>query len=169
MLFIAFALALIGIWLLLRASQGRSRVGLPPGKVIYTDTGGWSPVPEPLYDPGLSLTGKPDYLVRKGGNIIPVEVKSGRAREEPYPEHVYQLAAYCALVQRVYGTRPTHGIIHYPNRTFAVDYTPALEASLRDLLDEMHRQERLSEVGRSHESHARCRRCGYRTICDQKL
>jgi len=123
----------------------------------------------PLYNDLLGLTGKPDYLVQEKGQIIPVEVKSGRAPESPYDSHIYQLAAYCLLVEKSYGKRPPYGIIHYENRDFAVDYTPELESSLLDLLAEMRRDEMKREVERSHEQAARCARCGFKSACDQSL
>jgi CRISPR-associated exonuclease Cas4 len=138
--------------------------------VIYTDTRAWgAPLDKPLYDSKLGLTGKPDYLVEQKGQIIPVEVKSGRAPESPYDSHIYQLAAYCLLVDKIYGKRPPYGIIHYPSRSFAVDYTPALESSLLDLLAEMRRDDPRAEVDCSHDDPARCRRCGFRHVCEQKL
>ena len=87
----------------------------------------------------------------------------------PYDAHIFQLAAYCLLVQRHYGKRPAYGILHYPNRTFAIDYTARLEEQLLRLLEEMHAQERRKDLPRSHDSPARCSRCGYRLICDQRL
>ena len=169
MLILITLLVAIAMWLLFRSGQNRKSAGLPGGRVIYTDTRGWGPVEKPLFDPVIGLTGKPDYLVSQAEKIIPVEVKSSRVREAPYDEHIFQLAAYCLLVERVYGTRPPYGILHYPNRTYAVDYTPALELALLDLLAEMRRQDRRASVDRSHEAPARCRGCGYRTICDQRL
>lgn len=160
------ALAILLFW---RSGRSRRAAGLPAGRVIYSDTRDWGELEEPLYDPVLALTGRPDYLVRRRGKVIPVEVKSSRVREGPYDEHVHQLAAYCLLVQRVYETRPPYGVIHYPNRTFAVDFTPELEGSLLDLLAEMRKAEREGEQGRSHESPARCLKCGYRESCEQRL
>jgi CRISPR-associated exonuclease Cas4 len=59
--------------------------------------------------------------------------------------------------------------LHYQNRTFAIDFTPALEASLLDILSDMRAQERLKDVSRSHNEPARCRGCGYRNTCDQAM
>jgi CRISPR-associated exonuclease Cas4 len=161
-----FLLALIFFW---QSGRQRQEAGLPGGRVIYTDTRNWGKLERPLYDQSLGLTGKPDYLVQQNGQIIPVEVKSGRAPEAPYDSHIYQLAAYCLLVEKSYGKRPPYGIIHYENRDFAVDYTPQLEFSLLDLLAEMRRDEMKREVGRSHEQAARCARCGFKNSCDQSL
>ncbi len=161
-----FFLALIFFW---QSGRQQKEAGLPGGRVIYTDTRGWGKLERPLYNDLLGLTGKPDYLVQEKGQIIPVEVKSGRAPESPYDSHIYQLAAYCLLVEKSYGKRPPYGIIHYENRDFAVDYTPELESSLLDLLAEMRRDEMKREVERSHEQAARCARCGFKSACDQSV
>lgn len=169
MLYLALFLLLLAFLFFRQSSRQRQAAGLPGGRVIYTDTRGWGRLERPLYDQALGLTGKPDYLIRQSGQIIPVEVKSGRAPDAPYDSHIYQLAAYCLLVERTYGRRPPYGILHYPNRDFAIDYTPQLEAALLDVLADMHRDESRAEVDRSHEQAARCARCGFRNVCDQSL
>ncbi len=160
---------LIAIFLFWQSSRQRKRSGLPGGRVIYSDMNEWGRVQKPLYDASMRLTGKPDYLVERRGKIIPVEVKSGRTPEAPYDSHIYQLASYCYLVHKTMGKRPPYGIIHYSHRDFAVDYTPALESAFLDILAEMRRDERRKNVTCSHSSPARCRGCGYRKICDQRL
>jgi CRISPR-associated exonuclease Cas4 len=166
-----FALVLIVIALILFLVSRRQQrcSGLPSLKVVYTDTKMWNRVEKPLYDPVLGLTGKPDYLVMEKDLIIPLEVKSGFAPAIPYDSHILQLVAYCMLVWSMYKKRPTHGFIHYANRTFAVDFTPQLEEEFRDLVSEIHHCDRSQNPSRSHESPERCRSCGYRDICDQKL
>jgi len=62
-----------------QSGRQRKAAGLPGGRVIYTDTHGWGEVEKPLFYQALGLTGKPDYLIQQHGQIIPVEVKSGRA------------------------------------------------------------------------------------------
>lgn len=157
-----------------RSRSLRRTAGLPGGRVIYTDTRRWGKVEEPLYDAELGLTGRPDYLLEQGGRLIPVEVKSGRIPDGPYDSHIYQLAAYCLLVSNIYDNRPPYGILHYTSatgasRTYAIDFTSELEQTLLDLLDEMRSQERRKEVPRSHEQPARCKGCGFRSLCDQRL
>ncbi len=168
-LLIAFLLALGGALLLWQASRQQRASGLPPGRIVYMDSTAWEEAPKPLYDPATNLTGKPDYLIRQGEMLIPVEVKSTRVKDAPYDGHLYQLAAYCLLVERSSGVRPTHGILHYANRTFEIPYTPALEYALLNTLNEMRAEARRRRHPRSHENPARCKRCGYRHICDQKL
>lgn len=168
---IGWALLLLVLALIVFLISGRSQraAGLPGGRVIYADTGEWQPVKKALYDPVTHVAGRPDYLVRQGKEVIPVEVKSGRTPEDPYDSHIFQLAAYCLLVEREYGVRPSYGIIHYKKRTFAVSYTKELESALIDLLTEIRQCERQRNVSRSHGQSARCRGCGYAYTCEQAL
>ncbi len=169
MLYIVLALFLLALVFFWQSNRQRKAAGLPGGRLIYTDTRGWGKLEKPLFYAALELTGKPDYLIEKNGQIIPVEVKSGRAPDAPYDSHIYQVAAYCLLVEKTYKKRPPYGLIHYQNRDFAVDYTRELEESLLDLLADMKRDEHKNEVPRSHEQAARCMKCGFRKVCDQRL
>ena len=165
----AIFLAVLAILFLFISSRQRKAAGLPSGRVVYSDTSQWGKVEQPLYDSALGLTGKPDYLVEHNGALLPVEVKSGWAPPAPHEGHLYQLAAYCLLVQRSTGKRPPYGLIAYRNRTFAVDYTPELEKGLLELMEALRLQERQGEAHRSHEEPARCARCGYRSVCKERL
>jgi CRISPR-associated exonuclease Cas4 len=168
-LYLGLALLLIAFVLFIISGRQRRLAGLPGGRVIYTDTRDWGAFERPLFDLQLGLTGKLDYLVEQAGKLIPVEVKTGRTPSAPYDSHIFQVAVYCLLVEKTYGLRPSHGILHYPNRDFAVDYTSELESSLLGLLADIRRDERRSGVKRSHEDARRCRACGFRKACDQKL
>ena len=166
---------LLGLVLLWQSTRQRRAAGLPGGQVVYADTSHWAPVEKPLYAPNLGLTGKPDYLVQQGEYLIPVEVKSTSSPyQDPFDAHIYQLAAYCLLVAHVYKRRPPHGILHYtppsgPSRTFAIPFTPELEADVLSLITEIQGQSLHAEISRSHTSPARCAHCGYHSICDQAL
>jgi CRISPR-associated exonuclease Cas4 len=162
-------LLVLAVGLLWLAGRQKKATGLPGGRIIYTDTRAWGAVEKPLYDSQLGLTGKPDYLVNQGEAIIPVEVKSSRAPAEPYDSHIFQLAAYCWLVEKTYDRRPPYGILHYSGRTFAIDYTAQLEAALKENIAQIRIQERYGEADRSHNLPERCSRCSYRSHCDQRL
>jgi CRISPR-associated exonuclease Cas4 len=180
--FVLLALGLLLLWL---SRRGRIRSGLPQGRVVYTDTGGWGRLERPLFSRQFLLTGKPDYLVADGADVIPVEVKSRRApalrlrpstgsghrsgQAQPYPSHVLQLAAYCLLVEECYGRRPSYGIVKYADRAFEVDYTPALEEELLATLEDMRADLAAGDAPRNHDEPRRCRACGYRQRCDQRL
>jgi CRISPR-associated exonuclease Cas4 len=167
--YLAVFLILLALVILWQARRQRQASGVPAGRIITSDMSKWGAVEQPLYDAELGLVGRPDYLVEQGGQLIPVEVKSNRVSSAPYDAHIYQLAAYCLLVQRHYGKRPAYGILHYPTHTFAIDFTPQLENSLLELLADIRSKERRKNIARSHQSSERCNGCGYRNICDQKL
>ena len=164
-----FGLLILGLVLLWLARRGRTSSGLPQGRVIYTDTGGWNRLQRPLFSREFQLTGKPDYLVADGDEIIPVEVKSGRAPAQPYPSHTLQLAAYCLLVEACYGRQPPYGIIKYDDGAFEVDYTAALEDDLLAMLEDMRADLDAGDAPRNHEDVRRCRACGYRAQCDEYI
>ncbi len=169
LLVVGIGLLLLSLSLLWSAWRLRQHAGLPGGRVIYSDTRAWRECPEPLYSASVNLAGKPDYLVRRWKYVLPVEVKSGVAPDEPYRSHVLQLAAYCLLVEETYGLRPPYGLIHYPDRTFAVDYTGELEHELLDTVEWMREDLRDGQAERDHVDPGRCRACGYATYCDQRL
>jgi CRISPR-associated exonuclease Cas4 len=163
-------LLLLAIVLFLLAQRARRQSGLPAGVVVYTDVDGWTRAEAPLFSARLGLTGKPDYLVRRGAEVVPVEVKSMAAPAGgPHASHTFQLAAYCALVNEAYGRRPAYGLIKYADQTLAVPYTAALEAELRALLDEIRADREAEDVPRSHDQAVRCRACGFRAVCADSL
>jgi CRISPR-associated exonuclease Cas4 len=174
MLPLAILLALLACLVLWFAARQRKAAGLPGGRIIYTDTTDWGAVEKPLYAPEIGLTGKPDYLVKHGSTIIPVEVKTSRPGQAPFDSHIYQLAAYCILVEHCFGRRPPYGILHYANgehssRTYAIDFTPALEAAVLETITEIQSISLRKGVDRSHDLPARCARCGFHHACDQHL
>lgn len=169
---ILLVLLALAVWLL--SLFLRKRTGLPQGEVFYADSRYWQKPAKALYDASLGLVGKPDYLVRgENGALIPVELKSSNAPQQPWDSHTIQLAAYCCLVEKNYGVRPQYGLIQYQDRSFKIPYTQALESELIDLIGQMRQCEHDCRASvppaRSHNSPARCRGCGFNRVCDQRL
>lgn len=169
MIIAALVMIGLGLTLLWLAQRSRTRSGLPSGEVAYADAGGWHRSERPLYSSELGLTGKPDYVVHQGGVLVPVEVKSRPAPGSPYASHVLQLAAYCLLVERTYGRRPSHGIIKYADRSFTVDYVGELEQELLRTLTSMRQDLHTGSASRRHTDSHRCAACGHRNHCEQRL
>lgn len=168
--FVAILLLVMSLVLYFLSHYQRQKSGLPQGRIIYTDAGDWQRNERPLYSNRFHLTGKPDYLVQHGKEIIPVEMKSTRLQGRlPYESHQMQLAAYCLLVEDVLGVRPSHGILKYADTTIRIDYTKDVRHKLLETLDEMRHSVRMKTISRSHEDAIRCRYCGFRTACDQSL
>ena len=167
---IALLLILIGVLIFWLGRRAQSDAGLPIGRVIYSDTRSWQSLEKPLFSRTHLLTGKPDYLVQQGRDVVPVEVKSARAPSNgPRRSHVLQLAAYCLLIEETYRQRPKYGIVKYADRMFAVDYTESLRAALLDVIAAMRDDLARGETQRSHEQAARCEHCGYRPACPERL
>lgn len=167
---IPLLLIFVSILLWFLSQRAQQATGLPTGRVVYSDTGAWGRVEKPIFSPRLQLTGKPDYLVREGSAFIPVEVKSGRAPDTgAYASHIFQLAAYCVLVEEAYGRRPTHGLIKYADKVLGVDFSEALEAELLALLDDIRADAEAGDVSRSHNLTTRCWACGFRDRCEESL
>lgn len=163
------ALLLIGLLFMRWSQAGYQQTGLPPGRVVYADTGAWGRPERPLFSRRHLLTGKPDYLIERRGQKIPVEVKTTIRPFSPYRSHILQLAAYCLLVEEEYGQPSPYGLIKYRDDTLAVDYTPQLQAQLLDTLRAMRAAWRAADVAPNHSNPNRCRRCGYRDDCSLSL
>ena len=169
MVALALLLLLVGAVLLWLARRLRARSGLPAGRVVAADVGPWRRLDRPLFSRRYGLTGRPDYVVADGVDLIPVEVKSARAPARPYPSHVLQLAAYCLLVAETSGRRPPYGILRYADRTFQIPYTQELEEQLLEVLEAMREDLAAGDAPRRHQDPRRCAACGYREVCDEAL
>lgn len=169
LLIAVLVLVVFGLILLWAGARRQRSMGLPAGTVIYSDPVILGSPEKPFFDPDWKLTGKPDYLVKENGIIIPVEVKSGAAPESPRSGHIYQLLAYCRLLEAHYGNRPPYGIVRYANRSFRIDYTPAAERELQELLEEITLCQAMESVARSHNDAVRCRSCGFYCLCGERL
>ncbi|MCX7854665.1 MAG: CRISPR-associated protein Cas4 [Anaerolineae bacterium] len=166
---LALLLFLVGLALLWLARWLHARSGLPAGRVVAADVGSWQRLDRPLFSRRHRLTGRPDYIVADGADLIPVEVKSARAPARPYTSHLLQLAAYCLLVAETSGRRPPYGILRYADRTFQIPYTRELEERLLDILEEMREDLSAGDAPRRHQDPRRCAACGYRDICEEAL
>jgi len=167
---IALLLLLLGLTALLAAVFLRRASGVPAGQIIFDDAGNWQRNEKPLFSTRYRLTGKPDYLVREGKQVIPVEVKSTSLRgRKPYSSHIMQLAVYCLLVEDVMGVRPGYGILKYANTTVRITYSDDLRADLLAILRDIRRARSEKYIPRSHSEPKRCRFCGYRDVCGEDL
>lgn len=168
LLVLAFFFLLAAVLLQLWARRGREKSGLPRGRLVYVDSRDWEVVPAPLRAPRYGLVGRPDYLLRQGRAIIPVEVKPSRRAAEPYEADLLQLAAYCLLVEEEYGVSPPHGLLVYAERTFAVPFDGPLRERLLRVLGEMAGARPEEAVARSHSRPARCAACSMRRYCGEE-
>jgi CRISPR-associated exonuclease Cas4 len=137
--------------------------------VIFSDTGAWRRNEQSLFSKQYRVVGKPDYLVEDGGELVPIEVKSGPAPKQPREGHMLQLATYCLLVEETFGSRPRYGIIQYADKQFAIDYTPELERELLRVIKTMRANLTQQQAHRNHADARRCAACGVRDACDERM
>jgi CRISPR-associated exonuclease Cas4 len=166
---VALGLLILSIILWGISRWQRNRLHLPSGRFIYIDTIRLRRPEGTLFSANYSLLGRPDYLINQGGNIIPIEVKSGAAPVVPYPSHLYQLAAYGLLVGEHFGRTPPYGILKYRDRAVEIPFTERVMSETTALLEEMRLESSAASLDRSHSEPNRCRACGFRAVCDQRL
>jgi len=151
-------------WLYFR----RRETGLPDGTVLYSDAGRRHAV-RPLVSQRYRLAGRPDYLVNTGHGVVPIELKSAPCpRSGPRDGDIAQVLAYCVLVEDVLSSRVPYGIIQYADVQRTVPYGGAERESLIELLAEIRRSHHTT-LHRSHSHRARCRSCGYKSVCGEGL
>ena len=152
-----------------RANAHIVRSGVPGGRIVLQDTDRRRPLARPLVSRRYGLIGKPDYLVETADSLIPVEVKSRSCPSTgPRLADLMQLISYCLLVEDKFRTCPPHGIIAYADRHELIPYTPQQRQAVLNVVTEIAGAEG-SAPHRTHRQPGRCRRCGYRAVCDESL
>ncbi len=122
-----------------------------------------------LFSEKYGLRGRPDYVLKKDDNLVPVEVKTGRVPRGPLFSHILQLAAYCLLIEEKYEHPPDYGIIRYNDIEHKIEYTDELKNTLISKLDDMRNIMDRDEVHRNHNRSSKCRHCSRREMCPERL
>ncbi len=114
------------------------------------------------------LTGRPDYILERNGEIIPVEVKSGRKPKGPLFSHVLQVGAYCLLLEEE-GNKVSHGILRYGDMEHEIEFDAELRSILLGKVKEMRRLMESEDVHRNHHRPGKCHSCSRRDMCPERL
>ena len=136
------------------------------GKIIYSDLN----VPaEPFFSKKYMISGKPDYVIRDKDNYIPVELKTG-GYKIPQKNHIFQLAAYCHLIEESYNVFVPYGILVLNNQDdYKLPFNPKMRFELENTIKKMRYLLRSDIVTRNHEDPHRCINCSMRKYCDIKI
>ena len=140
----AIALCIIGILLYIILTKQEREIGFLQGELLYVDLKNRNT--KILKATSLPLVGKPDSIIRQNGELIPVEVKTGRTPKAPYLNHTMQLMAYCFLIEEHFKKRPPGGYLQYPEKKFMISYTPEAQESVRTLVAEILMNKRGKKV-----------------------
>ena len=115
------------------------------------------------------ISGKPDYVMKLGDHLIPVEVKKGRTPQGPLFSHIIQIAAYCLLIEETTGERPPYGIVKYPEQEHEIEYNNDMKKVLLEKVQDVKRARLKGEAHRNHNRPGKCRSCSRKSICPEKI
>ena len=125
-----------------------------------------------LKSQNYNLAGRPDYVIKKGVDRIPVEVKTGRPPKAPFFSHVLQIGAYCLLAEETFEKKPPLGQIRYgfDNEPHEIIWDRKLKNLVIDKLEEMN--DIMAGKMKAHRNHKRagkCNSCSRRKNCPERL
>ena len=149
------------------AAAARVKFGATKGDVAYVDHP--EARPELFVSTRYGLRGRPDYVIAEGGQLIPVEVKTGRTPRGPLFSHILQVGAYCLLLEDKYGRPPPHGIIRYEGASHEIEYNEDLRKLVLGKLDAMRAALAKGEAHRNHNRPGKCLHCSRRDVCPERL
>ncbi len=159
------------LYMVLRYSRTAMRLrevhGIEKGAVEYVDA--LDETTEMLISEKYGLKGRPDYILKREGKLVPVEVKTGRVPRGPLFSHIVQLAAYCLLLEEKYKQPPPYGIIRYADVQHKIEYTSDLKKTLISKIQDMKEILHGGEAHRNHKRPNKCKGCSRRDMCPEKL
>ncbi len=148
-----------------RKALSKRREQMIEGEIRYVDTGE-APL---LRSEKYGLTGRPDYVIEANGELIPVEIKTGRKPRGPLFSHVLQVAAYGLIVEDVMGKPVSHGVLRYGDEEHEIELDQDLRNLVLSKLEEMRKKELTGKVHRNHNRPGKCRSCSRRDLCPERL
>lgn len=146
------------------------------GEIEYLD----SEKNKPLTSEKYFIRGKPDYIIKKENNYIPIELKTGRVPKGPLFSHILQLATYCLLLEDKFGTSPPYGILEYEGKLrgseeittkmqYKIEYTMELKKIVLETIEKMQRIYETKDAHRNHNKVGKCRHCSRKDGCPERL
>ena len=167
MIFTSIILIVISKKLTKKVKKIKYENNIQNGKLIYSDLN----IPEkPFFSKRYRISGKPDYIVKKNEHYIPVEVKTGN-HINLKKSHIYQLMAYCQLLEENYNCFIPYGIIVYTDtsKQYKIQYDPKKRFELESIIKEMRGYLNNNINQRNHFEIQKCIKCSMRTHCNKKL
>ncbi len=144
----------------------RKKYNIEKGDIKYSDL---NKPAKAFFSKKYRIAGKPDYIVKDKKSIIPVEFKSG-FYDKPQDHHIFQLAAYCHLIEENYQKFVPYGIVKFgDNSSFKVDFNPKIRYELEQTIEDMREMIKTKKVFRNHDDPRRCLKCSLKNICNNKV
>ena len=121
----------------------------------------------------LELMGIVDRIEIYKGNIIPAEIKTGKAPTKGlWHGHKIQLATYMILLEEEYGLEVKGGYVHYLNEDlkFDVIMNPFLKEEVIELIQKVKEMLDSSKIPEKIDSENKCNACNLKDECyNEKL
>lgn len=116
----------------------------------------------------LRLVGRPDRLIRRGRDIIPVEDKKAYAI---YPSTIAQMAIYFILIKDLYGVHPPYGVVVTGDgKAHRIMNTAGVRRDALRRAEEIRAiRGDLETAVHTDATPAQCGGCSYRNSCPQSL
>jgi len=144
----------------------KKEYNIPQGKITYSDL---NKPARALFSKKYLLSGKPDYVIQNKNKLIPIELKTG-SYNSPKKNHIFQLAAYCQLLEDNYNVFVPYGILVYNNQTqHKINYNPRLRFELENAIKNMRSLLKTKKITRNHNDPHKCINCSMRNHCSQKI
>jgi len=144
----------------------KKRHKIQTGKITYSDL---NKPAKPFFSRRYKIAGKPDYIIKKNNTYIPVELKNSR-QNQPQKNHIYQLAAYCQLLEENYGDFVPYGVLVYNNtHQYKIPFDPKIRFDLETTLKKMRGLLNNKKVKRNHNEPNKCINCSMKNYCYDKL
>jgi len=147
------------------AQKMKKQDRIPNGKIQYTDL---NKPAQPLFSKRYRLTGKPDYIVKKGQQLIPFEVKNTN-KKNPQKNHIMQLAAYCHLLEENYKQFVPYGVLSYNNEEYPIQFDPKLRFELENTITTIRSLQNKKNIPLNHNDPKKCVYCSMKKYCNTIL
>ena len=160
-------LAVLGLYLYYGRSTTRMReeAGVEEGEIKYTDL---DKPARALFSQKYQLAGKPDYIIKRGEELIPVEVKSSHPNN-PFKNHILQLGAYCLLVEETHRVKVEQGVLSYQNGQHIIPFTDDLRSEVLAVMEKIRKDVKSISFKRNHDSKPKCLACYFNPVCRFKI
>lgn len=163
---LAGAALLVLLWVIRAGGKPTRVTGLPEGEIVYSGISGHGV--KLLHAHRFHLSGKPDYVVKRGTEFLSVEVKSGATPRELYDSDRMQVVAQALLVEEEFGQRPKVGYVRYADKTFKVKISPKSVEKVEKAIAVMREARATATIPDAYPAWYLCPTCK-RTSCPKRV
>ena len=121
-----------------------------------------------IEDPKLGLKGIIDQIYKYEEDLVPIELKTGKApREGVWPGHKIQIAAYALLLEGKFNEQIKEGFVHYleAEQKRHIPINAFLRLEVKELINKVNTLIKSSEIPNFCGNDNKCRVCGLKDKC----